>query len=60
VVKKVKNDEAIPPFPICLHGMVLKARDNFTFTLYVLMVSISLQFRQREEERKEIAEQFKI
>jgi hypothetical protein len=32
---KIKNGGAIPPLPICLHGIVLneliKHRDNFTF-----------------------------
>jgi hypothetical protein len=43
------------------HGaQSIKARDNCTFILYVLVASVSLKFPQRAEERKEIAKQFEI
>jgi hypothetical protein len=29
---EVKKVGAVPPFSICLHGIVLKHRDEFTFT----------------------------
>ena len=34
LVPNLRMCGAIPPLPICLHGMLLSQRNNFTFLLY--------------------------
>jgi hypothetical protein len=34
LVMRLRLCGALPPFPICPHGVMLRHRDNFTFLVY--------------------------